>query len=38
MILDARLLYRVLIKASPENFKTCYQHYDAYFDKIWYEK
>ena len=36
MILLARLLYRALI--SRENFETCYQHFDAYFDKIWYKK
>ena len=35
MILPARL-YKYY--ASPENFETCYQHFDEYFDKIWYNK
>ena len=24
--------------AFRENFETFYQHFDAYFDKIWYKK
>ena len=35
MILPARLIYKGI---KLPNFRTCYQHYDAYFDKIWYEK
>ena len=33
MLLPARLL-----GYSRENFMTCYQHFDAYYDKIWYKK
>ena len=34
MISPARLLYGYYTR---ENFETCYQHFDAYFDKIWYK-
>ena len=35
MILPARLLYRVV--SFRENLETCYQHFDAYFEKNWYK-
>ena len=37
MILLARLLYRVF-KLPEKTLKTCDQHFDVYFDKIWYKK